>query len=109
MQRERLSGQALLGADVQVRGCRVVLTEELLDWRGEQFLFYSVREMLGITFERFLTDPHYYLNRVCMLVKVVVRERSAFERETAHRMERNPLLFARTPIGRSASSGGSHA
>jgi hypothetical protein len=62
--------------DKELKG---IFTDELLDHRAEQFRFYSVRDFLGITFEQFLEDPESYLDKVCMLVSVVIRERRFLE------------------------------
>ncbi len=77
----RLSG---IGAkvDVQARGGSGRLSDEQLDHRAQQFIFYQVRDMLGITFERFLVDPDYYLNKVCAIVIAALDVSECRERET---------------------------
>jgi len=66
----------------------VVLTDELLDHLAEQFDFYSVRDLLGITFGQFVENPQYYLDRACKLADVVLETRRAWEREHAQLMKR---------------------
>jgi hypothetical protein len=65
-----------------------ILTDELLDHLAERFLFYSVRDFLGITFEQFLGDPEHYMDRTCELVGVIAEDRQRMEREAARRIHR---------------------
>jgi hypothetical protein len=55
-----------------VRGGRVELTDELLDYLGDRFVFYQVRKVLGITFGDFVTNPEYYVRKTCELARAIL-------------------------------------
>jgi hypothetical protein len=56
----------------RVRGGLVELTDELLDYLAERFVFYRVRDFLGITFGDFLANPEYYVRKTCEMVRAVL-------------------------------------
>jgi len=51
-----------------------VLAEEYLDQWGDLFVFYRVRDILGITFEQFLTGPEYFIAKTCALLRIALRD-----------------------------------
>lgn len=45
----------------EINPALVVLADEYIDHQAERFLFWNVRELLGISFARFLDDPDRYV------------------------------------------------
>ncbi len=46
----------------------VVLTDERLDYLGEQFQFWNVRRLIGIPFYMFIRRPDYYVDKVATII-----------------------------------------
>lgn len=74
------------GCGLQAR--HEIMTDEKLAYLARRFISYSVRDLLGITFEQFLNDPDFYLDRACKLVGVIAEERARFQREAERLMRK---------------------
>ncbi len=44
------------------------MTDDNLDFHAEMFLTFEVRPMLNITFQQFLTQPDFYIDRAIEMI-----------------------------------------
>jgi hypothetical protein len=69
-----------------------VLEDERLEYWGDKFTFYRVREILGITFEAFLTGPEYFIEKTCLILRLALQSEGGkpFGRRHGDRARRRP-------------------